>query len=256
MRKKIVAGNWKMNMLQQEAINLISDIKKELDNRTEQAPEDACMIIMPPFPWIPNAVEQTAGYELISVGAQNAYHQTKGAFTGEISPQMIASTGAEYVILGHSERRQYFTESHEFLKKKTDAVLSAGLIPVFCCGEPLDVREANKQNQMVEKQLEESLFHLSEADFSKVIIAYEPVWAIGTGRTATPEQAQQMHHFIRGLLADNYTQQLADETSILYGGSCKPSNAKELFAQQDVDGGLIGGASLKAKDFTDIFYSF
>lgn len=255
MRKKIVAGNWKMNMIQDEAIALIADIKKELESRDTPS-ENTSMIIMPPYPWIPLAVEMTSSAALISIGAQNSHFEPKGAFTGEVSPDMISSTGAKYVIIGHSERRQYFNESHELLKKKVDAVINAGLYPVFCCGEPLEIREQNKQEDLIKQQLRESLFHLSEVDFSKVIIAYEPVWAIGTGKTASPEQAQNMHQFIRQLIHHNYNDQLADNTTILYGGSCKPGNAKELFSKPDVDGGLIGGASLKAKDFIDIFFSF
>ncbi|MCF8330955.1 MAG: triose-phosphate isomerase [Bacteroidales bacterium] len=255
MRTKIVAGNWKMNMLQHEAISLISDIKKELKNRGPNA-KNTSMIIMPPFTWIPAAVEMTSAEPAISIGAQNCYHEPNGAFTGEVSPEMIQSTGAEYAILGHSERRQYFKESHELLKKKVNAVINAELYPVFCCGEPLEVREENKQETLIKQQLKESLFHLDEQDFSKVIIAYEPVWAIGTGKTASPEQAQSMHQFIRQLIHDNYNDKLAENTTILYGGSCKPDNARELFSKPDVDGGLIGGASLKAKDFIDIFFSF
>ncbi len=255
MRKKIVAGNWKMNMLQDEAIKLVSNIKEELENRKQALPENSGIIIMPPFPWIPSAVEQTSDNDLIAVGAQNCYHEQKGAYTGEVSPDMIASTGAEYVILGHSERREYFEEAGEFLRKKVDAVLKSGLKPVFCCGEPLQVREENKQNEVVKQQLKESVFHLDAEDFSKLIIAYEPVWAIGTGKTASPEQAQEMHKFIRDQIAEKYGQQIAGNITILYGGSAKPANAAELFAREDVDGGLIGGASLKAKDFIDVFFS-
>lgn len=256
MRKRIVAGNWKMNMLQNEAVKLVSDIRAELQNRKQPLPENSGIIIMPPFPWIPFAVEQTRDDEIISTGAQNCYHQQKGAYTGEVSPDMIASAGAGYVILGHSERREYFEETGGFLRKKVDAVLQTGLKPVFCCGEPLEVRESNRQNELVKQQLKESVFHLSKEDFSRLIIAYEPVWAIGTGKTASPQQAQEMHKFIRDQIAERYNGQLAADITILYGGSCKPSNAKELFAQEDVDGGLIGGASLKAKDFIDIFFSF
>ncbi|MGM0612794.1 MAG: triose-phosphate isomerase [Bacteroidota bacterium] len=256
MRKKIVAGNWKMNMLQDEANQLVNDIIKEITARNNATNNEREIIIIPPFPWIPDVVKQVSKYHNISVGAQNSYHKPKGAFTGEVSPEMIKSAGADYIIVGHSERRSYFNESHEFLKQKVNAVLEAQLTPIFCCGEPLETREKSKQNELIEKQLQESLFHLNKEQISKLIIAYEPVWAIGTGKTATPEQAQEMHQFIRQLIAKNYGNAMAQNIVLLYGGSCKPNNAEELFSKQDVDGGLIGGASLKAKDFIEIVQSF
>ncbi|MFW6019355.1 MAG: triose-phosphate isomerase [Bacteroidales bacterium] len=256
MRKNIVAGNWKMNMLQDEASQLVKDIIKEVEYRNDKSINDRDIIIIPPFPWIPGAVEKVNDFYNISIGAQNNYHEPKGAFTGEISPEMIKSAGADYVIVGHSERRMYFNESNEFLKQKVNAAIQAQLTPIFCCGEPLETRENNKQKELIEKQLQESLFHLTKEQISKIIIAYEPVWAIGTGKTASPEQAQEMHHFIRQLIAKKYEDAIAENMVLLYGGSCKPSNAAKLFAKQDVDGGLIGGASLKANDFIDIVQSF
>lgn len=256
MRNQIVAGNWKMNMVKDQAIDLITKIITEINERQESPAENASLILFPPFPWLSLAAELTHDHTLISVGAQNSYHKTSGAYTGEVSNAMIQSTGASYVILGHSERRAYFHETHQWLKEKVDAVIDAKLSPIFCCGETLEIREKNQQQDLIDQQLQESLFHLNEKDFQKVIIAYEPVWAIGTGKTASPQQAQEIHHFIRERIAKKYHPELANQTSILYGGSCKPDNAKSLFSQPDVDGGLIGGASLKAKDFIDIFFSF
>ena len=256
MRKKIVAGNWKMNMLHDEAKQLINDIIKEVQAGNDAATHEQEIIIIPPFPWIFEAANLVKDFPNISVGAQNSYHEPKGAFTGEVSPEMVKSAGADYIVLGHSERRIYFNESHEFLKQKVDAVLEAEISPIFCCGEPLETRENDQQNELIEKQLKESLFHLKKEELNKLIIAYEPVWAIGTGKTATPEQAQEMHHFIRQLIARNYDDKVAEDLVLLYGGSCKPDNAKDLFTKPDIDGGLIGGASLKPKDFIDIVKSF
>lgn len=256
MRKKIVAGNWKMNMLHDEAKQLINDIIKEVQAENDTASHEQGIIIIPPFPWLSEAANLVKDFPNISVGAQNSYHEPKGAFTGEVSPEMVKSAGADYVVLGHSERRMYFNESHEFLKQKVDAVLKAEISPIFCCGEPLETRENDQQNELIEKQLKESLFHLKKEELNKLIIAYEPVWAIGTGKTATPEQAQEMHHFIRQLIARNYGNKVAEDLVLLYGGSCKPDNAKDLFTKPDIDGGLIGGASLKPKDFIDIVKSF
>jgi triosephosphate isomerase (TIM) len=196
------------------------------------------------------------GYPKVSLGAQNAHQAESGAYTGEISAKMIKSVGAEYVILGHSERRQYFGEDNALLAKKTDTVLSNGLKPIFCIGETLDEREADKHFEVIKKQLEEGVFHLDEEQFGNLVIAYEPVWAIGTGKTATSAQAQEIHAFIRIEIAAKYNQTLANDTTILYGGSCNPKNAPELFAQPDIDGGLIGGASLKSRDFLDIVKVF
>jgi triosephosphate isomerase len=194
--------------------------------------------------------------ELIGVGAENCADKVSGAYTGEVSAEMVASTGAKYVILGHSERRAYYHETPEILKEKVRLALDNGLTPIFCIGEVLAEREAGKQNEVVFAQLAGSLFDLSAEDFSKIILAYEPVWAIGTGKTATGEQAQEIHAYIRSVIAEKYGKEVAENTSILYGGSCKPSNAKELFANPDVDGGLIGGAALKAADFKGIIDAF
>ncbi|MBN1985572.1 MAG: triose-phosphate isomerase, partial [Prolixibacteraceae bacterium] len=192
----------------------------------------------------------------IGVSAQNCAAEAKGAFTGEVSAEMVKSTGAEYVILGHSERREYYGETSEILNKKLALALENELTPIYCCGEPLEIREAGTQNSFVKQQLEETIFNLSPEDFKKLVIAYEPIWAIGTGKTATSDQAQEIHAFIRSTIAEKFGQEIAEGVSILYGGSCKPSNAKELFANKDVDGGLIGGASLKAEDFLGIINGF
>jgi triosephosphate isomerase len=248
MRKKIVAGNWKMNKTFQEAEELILQIADSLASRELRNKE---AVLCPPFPYLELATD-IAEDASFSVGAQNVYPEDSGAFTGEISPLMLESMEVEYCIIGHSERRKYFSESHEFLSKKLDALLKHGIRPIFCCGEVLPEREAKKHFKVVGKQLEESLFHLKAAELKNVIIAYEPVWAIGTGVNATPGQAQEMHAFIRKLIASHYSVKLSGEISILYGGSCNAKNAPELFSQADVDGGLIGGASLKAEDFIAI----
>ena len=216
---------------------------------------DTGVILAPPFTHLAGVAKSVEGTK-IEVSAQNCASEPKGAFTGEVSPEMIASTGAKYTIIGHSERRALFHEDDATLNKKTNLALENGLSPIFCCGESLEEREANKQSEVVRTQLADGLFSLSEEDFRKAIVAYEPVWAIGTGKTATPEQAQEMHKFIRDLIAEKYGEQVANDTTILYGGSCKPSNAKELFSNPDVDGGLIGGASLKADDFFGIISAF
>lgn len=254
MRKKIVAGNWKMNKGYNEAATLISSIIDGL--RKSTILKEQHVILAPPFPFLGLAVARTEEIEYISVAAQNCHSEEKGAFTGEVSASMIHSCGAEYVIIGHSERRNYFKESNEFLSKKIDAALKNGLKPIFCCGELLPEREKGNHFSIVKNQLDESLFHLTEKDFENVIIAYEPVWAIGTGVNATPHQAQEMHAYIRKLIVEKYNLKIAENTSILYGGSCNSKNAKELFANPDVDGGLIGGASLISDDFVTIVNSF
>lgn len=207
------------------------------------------VILAPPFPYLVPVVELTKDLNNIGVAAQNCSQNASGAFTGEVSAEMIASTGAEYVIVGHSERRQYFKEDELILSEKVNKALQNDLNPIYCVGELRDDRENGNYKEVIEKQLTKALFHLSELEMRKVILAYEPVWAIGTGLTATPEQAEEVHAFIRSLLADQYGDELANATSILYGGSCKPDNATELFACENIDGGLIGGASLKAADF-------
>ncbi|MEZ5015623.1 MAG: triose-phosphate isomerase [Flavipsychrobacter sp.] len=248
MRKKIVAGNWKMNQNLAEGQTLVNDIINGLPTLTDTKQ----VVICPPYLNIALTVAQTNNAAHISTGAQNCHEKASGAYTGEISAPMLAHLGVSYVIIGHSERREYFNESNEQLAQKVDVALSNNLQVIFCCGESLEIRDANEQNSFVEKQIKESLFHLGEEQMKNVVIAYEPIWAIGTGRTASSEQAQEIHAHIRSVLAGKYGETIANDTTILYGGSCKPSNANELFACPDVDGGLIGGAALKAEDFLGI----
>lgn len=248
MRKKIVAGNWKMNTTLDEGLHLA----KEVNRLVENDPDDVVVIVAPPFIHL---TEMKKVLTVVSLSAQNCASEAKGAFTGEVSAEMIKSVGAQYVIIGHSERRSLFEEEDETLLKKVRLGLGADLIPIFCCGEKLSEREKGKHFKTVQEQLASTLFKLEEKNFREIVIAYEPVWAIGTGLNASPEQAQEMHEFIRGLIEQNYDHATADATSILYGGSCKPANAKELFDNPDVDGGLIGGASLNANDFFAIVKS-
>ena len=252
MRKQIVAGNWKMNKTFSEAETLITEIADALDDVDLK---DAEVILCPPAIYLEMATD-VAFESNFKVGAQNIYPEDSGAFTGEISPLMLKELNVTYCIIGHSERRKYFHETNEFLQRKVDALLKHHIRPIFCCGEVLPEREANQHFEVVKKQVQESLFHLSMESFLDVVIAYEPVWAIGTGVTATKEQAQEMHAYIRGLIAEKYDGSTAVETTILYGGSCNGKNARELFAQPDVDGGLIGGASLKPDEFHQIATSF
>ena len=247
MRKKIVAGNWKMNLNLQEGVALA----KELNEALKAEKPNCDVVICTPFIHLASVAQVLEG-SVIGLGAENCADKEKGAFTGEVSAEMVKSTGAQYVILGHSERREYYKETPEILKEKVLLALKNGLKVIFCIGESLAEREANKQNEVVKAELEGSVFNLSEEDFKKIIIAYEPIWAIGTGKTATSEQAEEIHAYIRSIVAEKYGQAVADETSILYGGSCKASNAPELFAKADIDGGLIGGASLKCADFKGI----
>ena len=249
MRKQIVAGNWKMNTTLQEGIELA----KQVDNLMKTETIQVQVILAPPFIHL---AEVAKCLILVKLGAQNCASEPKGAFTGEVSAEMISSTGATHVIIGHSERRTYFDEDDILLKKKVQLALDNGLIPVFCCGEVLAEREGEKHFEVVRTQIETALFGLSDEEFRKIVIAYEPVWAIGTGVNATPEQAQEMHAFIRGLVREKFGETPADDLTILYGGSCKPTNARELFENPDVDGGLIGGASLKAEDFMGIVLAF
>ncbi len=249
MRQKIVAGNWKMNTELKEGLELAN----EVNNLSGSKKSDALVIIAPPFTHLS---EINKVLNNVKLSAQNCASEEKGAYTGEVSVEMIKSTGAEYVIIGHSERRSYYREDDELLARKLRLALKAGLKAIFCIGEVLSDREKGKHFDIVREQMEKGLFHLNEEDFTKIVIAYEPVWAIGTGETATPEQAQEMHKFIREQIARQYNVDLADEITILYGGSCKPSNAGELFANPDVDGGLIGGASLHAEDFLQIVNAF
>jgi triosephosphate isomerase len=251
MRKKIVAGNWKMNMSLQEGLELAKGLDKVLKGKTVHCD----VVIGTPFIHLASVVA-AIDTSKIGVAAQNCADKESGAYTGEVSASMVASTGAKYVILGHSERRAYYGETPEILKEKVKLALANGLTPIFCIGEVLEEREANKHFDVVKTQLQASLFEFSAEDFAKIVLAYEPVWAIGTGKTATPAQAQEMHAFIRETLIEKYGKEVADETSILYGGSVNAGNAKELFSNVDVDGGLIGGASLGVDKFLPIVEAF
>ena len=247
MRKKIVAGNWKMNKTFQEADDLVNAIDEFVQNNEPKA----TVIICPPFPYLELALDNSFESELY-VGAQNMSDQEAGAYTGEVSAQMLRSMGLEYCIVGHSERRKYFNEANEVLAVKVKIALKNEISPIFCCGEVLPEREAGNHCKVVKSQIEEALFQLTAKEFENVVIAYEPVWAIGTGVTATSDQAQEMHAYIRSLIKEKYGNEIAEDTSILYGGSCNAQNAEELFANPDVDGGLIGGASLKPDEFIKI----
>lgn len=250
MRKNIVAGNWKMNTTLEEGVELANNVNTLLKDKRANCDVIVCV----PFTHL-TSVNAVIEPDLVKLGAENCSEHAKGAYTGEVSAAMVKSTGAQYVILGHSERRQYFGENNEQLLAKTKLALENNLAPIFCVGEVLEQRENGSYNDVVKSQVE-ALFSLAPEEFGKIVIAYEPVWAIGTGKTATAEQAQDMHAHIRNVISDKYGRQVADNTSILYGGSCKPGNAKELFAKPDVDGGLIGGAALKAEDFIGIIEAF
>ena len=250
MRKNIVAGNWKMNTTVPEGVKLASEVNAALEGITPKCD----VVIGVPFTHL-TAVKAVIG-EKLGLSAENCADKAKGAYTGEVSAAMVASTGATYVILGHSERRQYYGETAATLKDKVGLALENGLRPIFCIGEVLEERENGTYFDVIKAQIVESLFDLSADDIKKVVIAYEPIWAIGTGKTATADQAQEIHAFIRSLIAEKYGEQVADDTTILYGGSCKPSNAKELFEKPDVDGGLIGGAALDAASFMGIVTAF
>lgn len=245
MRQQIAAANWKMNLTLTQA----EDLLNKLLLQPKQLSAHQRVVLTVPFPYLSLAKAKINSQKNYFVAAQNCSNKKSGAYTGETSVEMLQSIGVEYVVLGHSERREYFGESNALLAEKTDIVLSYGLIPIFCCGEPLNIREEGTQNTFVEKQLKESLFHLSDEQLSKIVIAYEPIWAIGTGKTATADQAQEMHQHLRSVLAAQYGKETADIVPILYGGSVKGSNAKEIFSKPDVDGGLVGGASLIADDF-------
>lgn len=240
-----------MNKTYEEGRDLVMEVRDLL------GPSEVKVILCPPYIHLKAASVSLKDILNVSLGAQNCHQNASGAYTGEISASMLKSTGCEYVILGHSERREYFKESHSLLTEKVKIALENDLKPIFCFGEKLDSRESNKQESVVKKQLKESIFdHFEKEDFQKMVLAYEPVWAIGTGKTASPEQAQEMHAFIRGLVEKKYGNETANATTILYGGSCKPGNAKEIFSQPDVDGGLIGGAALKPADFVAITKAF
>jgi triosephosphate isomerase len=247
MRKKIVAGNWKMNMNLQDGVALAKEINEAL-----VADKPNCgVVICTPFIHLAS-VAQVLDQNVVGLGAEDCADKEKGAFTGEVSAEMVKSTGAQYVILGHSERRQYYGETAEILKEKVQLALKNGLKIIFCCGETLEEREANKQNEVVKAELADSVFNLSEEEWKNIILAYEPIWAIGTGKTATSDQAEEMLAYIRSIVAEKYGKNAAEDTTILYGGSCKASNAPELFSKPNIDGGLIGGASLKTADFKGI----
>ena len=253
MRKNIVAGNWKMNLTFTEATVLANEIVSELGNKV---PDNVQVVMCPPFPFLKTVVDATIGAKGIAVGSQNCSSETAGAFTGEVSAKMIHSIGAKYIIIGHSERRAMYHETDTLLVQKIEQTLTNGLTPIFCCGETLTERQSEKHFEVIKNQISAALFHLSTDDFSKIVVAYEPVWAIGTGVTASSAQAQEIHQFIRKILTEKFGDIAAQNCSILYGGSCNATNAAELFANADVDGGLIGGASLKAKDFIQIINSF
>ncbi|GET29571.1 triose-phosphate isomerase [Prolixibacter sp. SD074] len=252
MRKKIVAGNWKCNTTLHEGVELAKAVNELV---VAKGDKDVVVVLGTPFTHLTKVVE-SVDTSRIGVSAQNCGAEAKGAFTGEVSAEMVKSTGATYVILGHSERREYYNETSATLNKKVALALENGLTPIYCCGEPLEIREAETQNDFVKKQLDETVFQLPVEEFKKLVIAYEPIWAIGTGKTASTQQAQEMLAFIRSLIADKYGKDVAGEIPILYGGSCKASNAPELFSQPDIDGGLIGGASLKAEEFLGIINAY
>ena len=251
MRKQIAAANWKMNLTLQQGELLIEELLKS----THELNENQQAVFAVPFPYLVNVKKMLAGNNHVFVAAQNCYNKVSGAYTGEVSAEILKSIGVDYVVLGHSERREYFKESNEMLAEKINICIEYGLKPIFCCGEALEIREAGIQNSFVENQIKESLFHLSAEQLFGFVIAYEPIWAIGTGKTATSAQAQEIHAYIRSVLASKYGNDVADSVSILYGGSVKAANAKEIFSQPDVDGGLVGGASLMAAEFAAIIKS-
>ena len=250
MRKKIVAGNWKMNLDKSSSEHLVKEILE-----STQEKKDIQIVLSPPFIYLEQVVKDCVSRPDVLIAAQNCSAYDNGAFTGEVSTNMLKSIGVDYVIIGHSERRQFFSESNDVLMNKISLSLSNNLKVIFCCGEDINQREKDLHFEIIEDQLKSTVFKLSVNDFSKIVIAYEPIWAIGTGKTATSDQAQEMHGFIRSLITNNYNKDISDNTTILYGGSCKPSNAKAIFSEDDIDGGLIGGASLKSADFTSIISS-
>ena len=251
MRKQIAAANWKMNLTLQQGETLVEEVLKAVVDLNEN--QEAVFAV--PFPYLVNVKKMLAGNNHFFVAAQNCYNKISGAFTGEVSAEILKSTTIDYVILGHSERREYFNESNEMLAEKINICIEYKLKPIFCCGEALQIREAGTQNSFVENQIKESLFHLNAEQIFSFVIAYEPIWAIGTGKTASSEQAQEIHKYIRSVIASKYGNEVAESISILYGGSVKAANAKEIFGQPDVDGGLVGGASLMATEFAAIIKS-
>jgi len=251
MRKQIAAANWKMNLTLQQGELLVEELLKS----THDLNENQQAVFAVPFPYLVNVKKMLAGNNHVFVAAQNCYNKVSGAYTGEVSAEILKSIAVDYVVLGHSERREYFKESNEMLAEKINICIEYGLKPIFCCGEALEIREAGIQNSFVENQIKESLFHLSAEQLFGFVIAYEPIWAIGTGKTASSVQAQEIHAYIRSVLASKYGNDVAESVSILYGGSVKAANAKEIFSQPDVDGGLVGGASLMAAEFAAIIKS-
>jgi triosephosphate isomerase len=251
MRKNIVAGNWKMNLNREEGIKLVEEVISLVssDNNVE-------VVFSPSFLYLHKVNKMCANDNLLQTASQNISHNESGAFTGEVSAQMVNSLNVKYTILGHSERREYFNETNIELKQKVDLSLKNNLEIIFCCGESLNQRESGVHFDWIKQQLTESVFHLTEKEFEKVVIAYEPIWAIGTGITASSDQAEEIHQFVRNVITEKYNENIAENTSILYGGSCNPTNAKELFSKKNIDGGLIGGASLNAENFTRIIKSF
>lgn len=249
MRKKIVAGNWKMNLDKISSKNLVLEILEKIENN------DTNIIISPPFIYLEDTVNDCLRIDNVFIAAQNCSSYDNGAYTGEVSAKMLSTIGVDYVILGHSERRQYFNESNEVLNDKLTQAISNNLKIIFCCGEDLEQRENNEYFDVIKDQLNSTIFLLSKENFRNIVIAYEPIWAIGTGKTASSDQAQEMHVYIRSLIKDKYGDKVSNETTILYGGSCKPSNSLEIFSQNDIDGGLIGGASLNSTDFVSIIES-
>jgi len=249
MRKKVIVANWKMNEDYAGGLALFSEVIRLMK---DEVTDEQQIIVCPPFIHLHALAERSKNHPEMAIGAQNIHHEESGAFTGEVSAKMVRSTGAEYVILGHSERRHFFNETNELIAKKIDTALLNNLKIIYCIGETKKEREAGQQFNVLEKQLTDGLFYLDKTQFARVTIAYEPIWAIGTGVTATAAQAQEIHQFIRTQVSAWYNNDTADNTNILYGGSCNPKNAAELFSQKDIDGGLIGGASLKARDFVDI----
>ena len=252
MRKQIVAGNWKMNKNVHESVQLADEIATKVK---ELALKNTRVIVTPTFVNLSAVVKATES-SVVEVAAQNMHQATNGAFTGEISAEMLTSLGLRVVILGHSERREYFGETDAILAEKVNAALANGLEVIFCFGEVLEDRKSNNHFNVVESQIKNGLFHLEASAWKNIVLAYEPVWAIGTGETASPEQAQEMHAFIRKIVADKYNAEVAENVSVLYGGSVNPGNAKEIFSKEDVDGGLIGGAALNADDFIALVKSF
>jgi triosephosphate isomerase (TIM) len=249
-RRKIIAGNWKMNKTYQEALILVNEIK------AQKLPDDVIVVLATPSVYCESVARLLEGHKTLNAGAQNCHTEDKGAYTGEISASMLQSVGIQYVIVGHSERREYFKETSPMLGKKIDLLLSKNMTPIYCCGEPLRIREKATHIRFVAKQIKDELFHLSHEDMQKIVIAYEPIWAIGTGLTASPEQAQEMHKSIRKTIQRKYGKVVANAITIQYGGSMNAANAQSLLSQPDVDGGLIGGASLKVEDFCTIINAY